>query len=127
VGQVAGVEVVVVVPETVVVVNWHGCQLTLVLVAPVTVAVSVVDCPTSRVVPADELTVTTMVLVLLLPHPLSEKKQTAAARNPRYFVIAPEFVATISLTQTRIANLPLALKLSSFTKTLVLELQSSLR
>jgi hypothetical protein len=43
VGQFAAVEVVVVVPETVVVVNWQASQFTMTLVAPFTVAVSVVD------------------------------------------------------------------------------------
>jgi hypothetical protein len=67
------------------------------------------------------------VLVLLLPQPVSEKKQTAAAKNPRYFVIAPEFVATIPLAQTRLANLALALKFSSLMKSLAPELHSSPR
>jgi hypothetical protein len=60
----------------VVVVNWHGCQLTVVseVVPPVTVAVSVVDCPTIMIAapveicPTEELTVTvTVFVVLLLP------------------------------------------------------------
>src|SRR5256885_13280292 len=64
-GQLAAVEVVVEVPETVVVVNWHGCQFTAVLevVPPVTVAVSVVDCPTMIMLPTDEFTVTVTVFV----------------------------------------------------------------
>ena len=43
VGQAAAVEVVVVVPETVVVVNWQGCQLTMLLVEPETVAALISD------------------------------------------------------------------------------------
>jgi hypothetical protein len=76
-GQVAGVEVVMVVPETVVVVNWQGCQLTarLVVVPPVTVAVRVVAWPTIMLVPMEEVTETVTALAeLLLPQP--------AARHP---------------------------------------------
>jgi hypothetical protein len=62
-----------VVPETVVVVNWQGCQLTaiLVVVPPVTDAVRVVDWPTMMVVPTDETieTVTAFVAFLLPPQP----------------------------------------------------------
>jgi hypothetical protein len=65
VGQAAAVEVVVVVPETVVVVNWQGCQFTarFVVVPPVTVALRVVDCPTIILVPIEDVTVTVTVLV----------------------------------------------------------------
>src|ERR1700687_1018999 len=68
VGQVAGVEIVGVVPETVVVVNWQGCQLTLVFVVvpPTTTAVRVADCPTIMTVPTDEVTVTVTAFVALL-------------------------------------------------------------
>jgi hypothetical protein len=83
-GQFAAVEVVLVVPDTVVVVNWHGCQFTavFVVVPPVTVAVRVVDCPIIMVavpvpvVPTEELIATVTWLVALLlppPHPVSER------------------------------------------------------
>jgi hypothetical protein len=65
VGQAAGVEVVVVVPETVVVVNWQGCQFTaiFVVVPPVTWAFSVVDWPTIMLLPMEDVTVTVTVFV----------------------------------------------------------------
>jgi hypothetical protein len=65
VGQAAGVEVVVVVPETVVVVNWQGCQFTAIfeVVPPVTWAFNVVDWPTIMLLPMVDVTVTVTVLV----------------------------------------------------------------
>ena len=85
VGQAAAVEVVGVLPETVVVVNWQGCQLTavLVVVPPVTVAVRVVDWP--RIIdgagPREEVTVTTTVFapLPLLPQPAASKIDPTAA------------------------------------------------
>jgi hypothetical protein len=88
--------VVVVVPETVVVVNWQGCQLTavLVVVPPVTVAVSVVDCPTIMMLPTDDVTLTVTALVaLLLPQPAARDAATMAAathvRIVRNFIPLP--------------------------------------
>src|SRR6476660_6996667 len=66
-GQAVAAEVVGVVPETVVVVYWQGCQLTVVLVAPLTVAVKVVDWPRISTVPAEEATATVTTFALLLP------------------------------------------------------------
>src|ERR1700676_3088844 len=82
VGQVAGLEVVVVVPETVVVVNWQACQFTMVLVPvpPVTVAVRVVDSPRIMVAATEELNVTvTTLALLLLPQPASHKQAMVTA------------------------------------------------
>jgi hypothetical protein len=72
-------EVVEVVPETVVVVNWQGCQFTIVLVAPVTVAVSVVDWPKMIEAPTDEVTETETVFALLLPQPSSHRQAKVMA------------------------------------------------
>jgi len=66
-GHAAAADVVGVVPETVVVVYWHGCQFTLVLLAPLTVATKVVDCPRIRTEPTEEVTETVTTLALLLP------------------------------------------------------------
>src|ERR1700720_2190761 len=79
VGQAAGVEVVGVVPETVVVVNWQGSQFTamLLVVPPVTEAVRVVDWPTIMLVPREEATATvTVFAALLLPQPAARHTAT---------------------------------------------------
>jgi hypothetical protein len=79
-GQAVGTDVVGVVPETVVVVYWHGCQFTLVLVAPLTVATKVVDWPRMRTEPTEEVTETVTTLALLLPpHPATQKENNVAA------------------------------------------------
>src|SRR3954451_10894168 len=74
VGHAAAGAVVGVVPETVVVVYWHGCQFTLVLVAPLTLATRVVDCPKIRTEPTDEDTETVTTLALLLPPPQATRQ-----------------------------------------------------
>src|SRR4029077_9391318 len=80
VGQAAGGVVVGVVPETVVVVNWQGCQLTMVLVAPLTTAASVVDWPRMRTPPTEEVTATVTTFALLPPpQPPSQKEKSVAA------------------------------------------------
>jgi hypothetical protein len=132
VGQFFLAEVVVVVPlvAVVVVVYWHGtpvgrpgCQFTFVFVAPVTVAVSVVDWPTIRVFPTDEVMLTLITLaVLLLPQPLNQTRHIAAAANhrPRRLVTLRNLIPTISPTQLRSAEFPLALELSTLrTKSIV--------
>jgi hypothetical protein len=124
-GQFIGFLVVVVVPFVLVVVMVYlhgtpagspGCQFTFVLVAPVTVAVSVVDWPTIRVLPTDEVMLTLITLaVLLLPQPLNQTRHIAAAVNqrPRRLVILRNLIPTISPTQLRSAKFPLALELST--------------
>jgi len=66
--------------------------------------------------PAEEpsKTVTTLA-VLLLPQPFSDSRQMAASHGPRKLDILHTFVPTISPTQSRGAELPLALALLSFT------------
>jgi len=79
-GQAVAADVVGVVPETVVVVYWQGCQLTLVLVAPLTVATKVVDWPRIRTEPTEEVTDTVTTLALLPPpQPTSQKENNVAA------------------------------------------------
>jgi hypothetical protein len=102
----AGVDVVEVVPETVVVVNWHGCQFTavLVVVPPVTVAVRVVDCPTMIVVPTEDVTetVTAFVLLLLLPQPAA--RHAAAIAEATHVRIVRNFIP-LPPKQTRHAGM----------------------
>jgi len=85
-----------------------------VLVAPDTVAVSVVDWPRMRTAPTDEFTLTvTTLAVALLPQPLDKTKHmaTSASQMPRRLVILRNLIPTISPTQLRSANFPLALEL----------------
>jgi hypothetical protein len=111
VGQLVGEDVFEVVPVTVVVVYWQGWfgQLTLVFVAPVTVAVMVVDCPRMMVFPTEEESVTvTTLAVELLPHPFNEKSPMAASPRPRKLDNLRTLIPTISPTQWRGAYVPLA-------------------
>jgi hypothetical protein len=89
-GQFVAVEVVCLPAESVVVVvYWHpGVQLTFVLVAPLTVAVRVVDEPTMMTVPAEEVTETlTTFAVLLLPQPLRNARHKPAKAPAKNFVL----------------------------------------
>ena len=72
------------------------------------------------VLPTDEssVTVTTLPVAFLLPQPLSDRRQMAASQKPKNLDIFHTFVATISPTQWRGADLPLALALLFFTKIL---------
>jgi len=93
---------VVLLPEesTVVVVYWQtGVQFTLVLVAPLTVAVRVIDWPKIGLVVGEALSDTVMTLApLLLPQPLDRSTQRAASPAPRIFKTAGNFTPTISPT-----------------------------
>jgi hypothetical protein len=100
------------VPVVVVVVNLQTSQLTFVLVAPDTVAVSVVDWPRMRIEPTDEETETVMTLAgVLLLQPFDKTRQTAANPMPRKLVILRNLIPTISPTQLRSAEFPLAFEL----------------
>jgi hypothetical protein len=69
--------------------------------------------------PTDEVSVTVTTLpVLLLPQPFSDSRQMAASQRQRKLNILHTFVPTISPTQSRGAELPLALALLSFTSIL---------
>ena len=111
-GAVTGFEVVVL-PFVVVVVvycNPGGSQVTFVFVAPVTVAVRFVDCPRMRVVPAEEIMCTAIVLAeLLLPQPPERNSPSAASPMPTIFKVALNFIPTISPTPQR----PLIFQLES--------------
>jgi len=90
-----------VVPETVVVVNWQGCQLTavFVVVPPVTVALRVVDWPTIIVLPTEEVTVTvTAFTALLLPQPAA--RHAAAITAAMQFEMVANFILLASQADT---------------------------
>jgi hypothetical protein len=62
------------------------------------------------VFPTDDVIVTvTTLALLLLPQPLDDSKQMAASKEPRKLDTLHTFVPTISPTQSREADLPLAL------------------
>jgi len=64
--------------------------------------VSVVDWPSMRTGPTDEVTVTvTTLAVLLLPQPLIDNKQSTASHGPKRLDNLPTFVPTISPTRSR--------------------------
>src|SRR6266849_8900721 len=109
-GQVAGLVVMLLpVESTVVVVNRQiGVQFTSVLVAPVTVAVKVVEMPRMRLVPLRELIVTLITLAVepLPPQPLAKRRQMTASPVPRTFKTARNLVPTISPTHWCPADLP---------------------
>jgi hypothetical protein len=65
----------------------------------------------------DTVTVTTLAL-LLLPQPPTHSSPVAASKEPRKLDILHTFVPTISPTQCRDADVPLALAFLRFTKIL---------
>jgi len=85
--------VVVVVPDVVVVVNEHP-QVTLTLVAPLTVAVKVTDWLTMRMSVAGVTATVTVFPVLPPPHPDRASGPKARTNNPMSFVTFPSFVTT---------------------------------
>ena len=106
-GQLTGLDVVVLPLESVVVVvYWQtGVQFTFVLVAPVTVAVNVVDWPRIKFVPEEEEIATVMTLAAPPPpQPLDSRRQAAASPAPRKLETAPNFLRTDSPTYRRLAN-----------------------
>ena len=80
--QSAGLEVLVVVPVTVVVVYWQ-VHVTLVLVAPLTVAASVRDWLTITVLLDGETLTETTLAPPPLPQPPSQKSPATARHKPR--------------------------------------------
>jgi hypothetical protein len=66
----------------------------------------------------DDIVTVTTLAVLLLPQPLRESRQTAASKTPRKLDFLHTFVPTISPTQSRDADLPVALAFLTFTKIL---------
>ena len=76
-----------------------------------------------RTAPTDEFTLTvTTLAVALLPQPLDKTKlmATSASQMPRRLVILRNLIPTISPTQLRSAEFPLALELSTLrTKSIV--------
>lgn len=98
-GTFCGFEVVVVPFVVVVVVYCNELQVTISLVAPLTLAVRLVDCPRMRTKPAEELIVTVTTLApLLLPQPLKESKHRTASAPPASFKTAVDLRPTISPT-----------------------------
>src|SRR5689334_15749143 len=98
-----GLDVVVLPLVVVVVVYWQGLQLTLWLLAPVTVAVRLTDWPRMRLVLGVTVTETTLA-VLPPPQPANKNTHRAASAAPRIFQTSRCFTPTISPTHWRLAN-----------------------
>ncbi|GAC1661869.1 MAG: hypothetical protein NVS9B4_14760 [Candidatus Acidiferrum sp.] len=78
----------------------------MVSVAPVTLAVSVTDCETTRLKLAGETVTTTLLAAVLLlpPHPVNHVAQTASKPNAKKVIIRKCVFPTLSPTLVQIAR-----------------------